>query len=146
MMDNLKEILLDEMNFLLFWNEQEDILELHGKGTVSREVFRGLFEKIIDLIAAKNATKLIIDTQKLVTDDLESENWLNNYWLPHLLVKTSVRSKATVRPEFLFNLLSEKRIVRKLMGDIFTDAEFPSWSEAYQWLKMINSKKSIINI
>ncbi len=118
----------------VFYDEQVDCVCIELKGYLESHIYRGLLDRVIDLLKKYNTSKLLGNTSNSEVISVEDQDWSNNDWAKRA-VKAGLRHNAIVLPKDIFGRLSIESVIDN--AKIVKVKYFNSMAEAKDWLKKI---------
>jgi lysine/ornithine N-monooxygenase len=80
----------------LFLSEEKELIMVKLVGRVSHESYRALFEKVLEVLAARKYRKIIYNLAELTHSEIHSRAWFTTIFLPKVAKNHGMKFKTAV--------------------------------------------------
>jgi hypothetical protein len=95
--------------------------------------FRAANERVLTVVQATAATRLLGDITHFVLIGADDQAWLNENWIPRL-IRAGVQRCALVQPTYYFNRVAVENVGRQVDADRLAIGYFGDRESARRWL------------
>lgn len=95
--------------------------------------FRAANERVLTVVQATGATRLLGDITHFVLIGADDQAWLNDDWIPRLIA-AGVKRCALVQPTYYFNRVAVENVGRQVDADRLAIGYFGDREQARRWL------------
>jgi len=128
-----RELYEETANYTIEWDDDVGAVVHTWTGFTTGEEFRDGAEALLDAIEAKDASKLLLDTQNVKAHEDEDKEWLAEEWTPRM-IEAGVQHSAQVHPDSVISKMEMENLGEE-MDDIPYDHFLTSdVEEARDWL------------
>jgi hypothetical protein len=128
---------------VVIWDEEISTAVLQWRSLATGENYRTVYEKLLELIKEKNATRTLVDTRLLRKSNPQDSAWLTQDWMPRLL-QTSITLNLVVIPTSEYAQKSVEEIIIKSGTETSADTiYFDDVDKARDWLKALAVAKLV---
>lgn len=103
------------------------------QGYATSAEFRAANERILQVIAESQVTKLLGDVSRFVLIGREDQAWLNNNWIPRAIA-AGLRTVALVQSSYYFNKVAVETVGNNLDPAALALSYFGDITTARDWL------------
>ena len=131
-------IVVDTPTILVDWDEKEKWMRFQHRSFLDGAEYRRVLDQALDVLVAKNATKILWDLRKMRVLTPEDQVWAERDWTPRLLKASKVRRSAAVIPQSVVARMSLKRVEERtapLVENALISRNFATIEEAEAWLR-----------
>src|SRR4051812_1135849 len=107
------------------------VMDWHGYFSSSE--FRAANERVLVVVQATGATRLLGDITHFVLIGADDQAWLNENWIPRLIA-AGVRRCALVQPTYYFNRVAVENVSRQVDSNRLAIGYFGDREAARRWL------------
>ena len=131
-------IVVDTPTILIEWDEKEKWLRFQHRSFLDGAEYRRVLTQGLEVMIAKNATKILWDLRKMRVLTPEDQAWAERDWTPRLLKESKVRRSAAVIPQSALARLTLKRVEERtapIVENTLISRNFATIEEAEAWLR-----------
>jgi SpoIIAA-like len=106
------------------------------KGYATSREFREANERILGVLADRQASKLLGDIKEFVLIGADDQHWLSSNWIPRAM-EAGLRTVAMITPVFYFNRVAVENVGQKLDPETLILQHFDNRASARGWLASV---------
>ena len=103
------------------------------RGYATTGQFRAANERVLEVLAERQASKLLGDIKEFVLIGSDDQAWLSSDWIPRA-VQAGLRKVALTSPAFYFNRVAVETVGQRLDPDALVLRHFDDRAAARAWL------------
>jgi hypothetical protein len=104
------------------------------QGYFTSAEFRAANERVLVVVQATGATRLLGDITHFVLIGADDQAWLNDNWIPRLIA-AGVRRCALIQPTYYFNRVAVENVGRQVDASRLAVGHFGDREAASHWLR-----------
>ena len=129
----MSDVFFERPYAIVRWDDEYSGVYLEMRGFAQGESFREVFDKALELLQARHASRWMIDLSELPVTSLTDQDWMAHDWIPRCFTAGLVHS-AVIQPKSMLAQMGITRINKSLEPENANYPVFSSAPEARQWL------------